>query len=505
MDQVIAEMREERPPSAPLIRPERYGFFDKLLFAVFVLAVPPFVASNWSVFRDGDVSWHVAAGRWIIEHWRIPATDPFSFTMAGQPWVAHEWLPEVIYAGAYDLAGHAGLAATVALALMALFGVLFASLRKAAGPIALLVAFAALYCVLQPFVLARPHVFAWVLLAGWSAVLLDSRDKKRPPPWPLVAVMFVWANFHASFLIGFAVAACIAFDACSAARWHKPVVSRWFLFGMASLAAALLNANGIAGFMHPFTISGMETLQSIGEWKPSAPRLTPVFYATLLGGLAAIVLRRPRFRLGEVVLLVATLGLAFTHIRHQAVFMILAVLIVTPKLAGQGRKAAAPVFASPAQRNGWIAVAVVIALGIAAVRAAIPLQPRESFANPRGLIAHVPAGLKREPVINEYSMGGPLILAGVSPFIDGRADMYGDAFVKDYMKIIGGDVSVFNRKVCTYGVRWTMLQLDNPMLKALDASSSWKRIYSDSVGAIHMRTGDLPPGCGEDAKRQDRG
>ena len=34
---------------APLIRPESYGLFDKLLFAVFVLAVPPFVASNWSV------------------------------------------------------------------------------------------------------------------------------------------------------------------------------------------------------------------------------------------------------------------------------------------------------------------------------------------------------------------------------------------------------------------------------------------------------------------------
>ena len=70
----------------PLIRPERYAFFDKLLFAVFVLAVPPFIASNWSVFRDGDVSWHVAAGRWILEHGRVPKTDPFSFTMAGD-WI----------------------------------------------------------------------------------------------------------------------------------------------------------------------------------------------------------------------------------------------------------------------------------------------------------------------------------------------------------------------------------------------------------------------------------
>ena len=200
----------EAAARGPLIRPERYGFFDKLLFAVFVLAVPPFIASNWSVFRDGDVSWHVAAGRWILEHGRVPKTDPFSFTMAGQPWVAHEWLPEVVFALGFDQGGHAGLAAVVALVLMALFAIAFAFLRRRVGPIAMLVAFASLYVVLQPFIMARPHVFAWAFLAGWTSVLLASRDAGRPPPWALVGLMFVWANVHASFFIGFVVAACVA-------------------------------------------------------------------------------------------------------------------------------------------------------------------------------------------------------------------------------------------------------------------------------------------------------
>ena len=78
--------------------------------------------------------------------------------------------------------------------------------------------------------------------------------------------------------------------------------------------------------------------------------------------------------------------------------------------------------------------------------------------------------------------------------------MYGDAFVSDYLKIAKGDVPIFNRAVCKYGIRWTMLQADNPMLKVLDASSAWKRIYSDKVGVIHVRTAPLPPGCGQDAK-----
>ena len=484
----------------PLIRPERYAFFDRLLFAVFVLAVPPFIASNWSVFRDGDVSWHVAAGRWILEHGRVPTTDPFSFTMAGQPWVSHEWLPEIAFALGFDQVGHAGLAAVVALALMALFAIAFAFLRRRAGPIAMLVAFASLYVVLQPFVMARPHVFAWVFLAGWTSVLIASRDAGRPPPWALVAMMFVWANVHASFFIGLVVAACVALDACIDARWDRAVVLRWFLFGLASLAVSLLNANGLPGFLHPFMISGMETLYSIGEWQPSSPRSTPLFYLILLAALAAVLFKRPQFRAGEVLLLAVTLGLAFTHIRHQSVFMILAVLIVTPKFAGDGRLAAGPLFASVGERRALIAAAIVSALAISAFRAAIPLQPRETFANPRGLIANIPEDLKQQPVLNEYSIGGPLILNGIKVFIDGRADMYGDAFVSDYLKIAKADVPVFNRAVCKYGIRWTMLQADNPMLKVLDAASAWERVYSDKVGVIHVRTALLPPGCGQDAK-----
>lgn len=136
----------------------------------------------------------------------------------------------------------------------------------------------------------------------------------------------------------------------------------------------------------------------------------------------------------------------------------------------------------------------------------IPLVPRETFSNPRGLIAHVPAELRSEPVLNEYAMGGPLILAGIRPFIDGRADMYGDAFFSDYLKIIDGDMPLFNEVVRKYGIRWTILQADNRLISLLDASPQWGRLYSDSVGVIHVRRtqgGKPPPACREDHKGED--
>ena len=471
----------------PLIRPERYGFFDKLLFAVFVLAVPPFIASNWSVFRDGDVSWHIAAGRWIMEHWAVPATDPFSFTMPGAPWVAHEWGAEVVQAIAYNLAGFAGLAAVVTLGLMALFGILFWYLRKSAGPVALLVAFAGTYLVLQPFIMARPHILAWPVLALWSALLFNYRDKGRAPPLALALLMFVWSNLHGSYIFGFIVAGAVALDAMIDARFERRAFTRWLVFGIATLLATFLNANGISGLLHPLAISGMETLPAIGEWQPSNPRSTPFFYFLLLSVTGALLWKRPTFRPGELLLLLLTLAMAFAHIRHQSVFVILAALIVTPKLASGNRERSAPMFRSGSEARLWGAGALAAVFAIVALRGMIPLQPRETFSNPRGLIAHIPPELRSQPVLNEYSMGGPLILAGIRPFIDGRADMYGDAFVQDYLKITGGDWETFSKSVDKYGLRWTILQNNNGLVRELDKSPDWRRIYSDKVGVIHVR------------------
>jgi hypothetical protein len=70
-----------------------------------------FAAVQWVpvVVRDPDTPWHITVGEWILAHRAVPATDTFSFTALGRPWVAHEWLSEVILALAYRAAGWTGL------------------------------------------------------------------------------------------------------------------------------------------------------------------------------------------------------------------------------------------------------------------------------------------------------------------------------------------------------------------------------------------------------------
>lgn len=264
--------------------------------------------------------------------------------------------------------------------------------------------------------------------------------------------------------------------------WTRDTFKRWLLFGLLAAAAVLLNANGVRGVFHPFTIAGMKTLTLIEEWRPSNLSQTPWFFAGLLGTLGAIMLRGGRMRVGETALLLLMLAMAFHQVRHQSWLAIVAVLIVPPAIARS-------VGDRPLHRRAPRAAAAALAFALILARLALPSSPSENSANPRRLLAAVPEELRTKPLLNGYSMGGPLILAGIRPYIDGRADMYRDDFFLDYQKIVDGDMPRFRRAVDRYGIRWTMLPHSHErLIRGLDQTPEWRRHYWDDVGVIHIRS-----------------
>ena len=74
------------------------------------LAVFALAAFSPAALNDGDTWSHLATGEWILAHGAIPRVDPFSFSFAGQPWTAHEWLAELVMALAFRAAGWSGVA-----------------------------------------------------------------------------------------------------------------------------------------------------------------------------------------------------------------------------------------------------------------------------------------------------------------------------------------------------------------------------------------------------------
>jgi len=446
-----------------------------LLLIFLALGLPIGLASTDRTFGDGDTAWHIAVGRWIFEHGRIPTTDPFSFTAFGKPWVAMEWPADLLFAGAYHVAGYAGLAAVVSAAVIALNAILLIYLRSRVGPIGLTIAIIGMDIILSGFLLARPHVLVWPLVAAWTVLLARSIETGRPPPLWTALLLTLWANLHGSFPIAAVIGGFMALDALIAAQWKT--LKQWLIFGAVCLVAVCLQVNGIAGILQPFHVAGLDTLHLINEWLPTTTKNTPQFYGMLLLTLGLILWRGVRIPIGQLLLLLVMLFLAFSQLRHQSWLAIVAAVIIPPLLG------------SPKKSAGKSLPILAAAVPLLLARALWPLNPPETVSNPGGLLAHVPAELKSQPVFNEYSFGGPLILAGIRPYIDGRSEMYGDDFMTDYTEIAKGDWDRFERAVKRYDIRWTILpQGELKLRQQLDKSPQWRRIYADQVGVIHVRT-----------------
>jgi hypothetical protein len=452
-----------------------------LALAVAVLLIPTALGSSATIFNDGDVSWHIATGQWILDHGAIPRADPFSFTWAGQPWVPIEWLAELTMAGAYRLAGYAGIAALVTAALMALHAAVFFSAARFVGPWPALGAIIAMDVVLIPMMLARPHVLGWALVAVWTWLTLRAREKGRAPPAATALLMILWANLHGSFVIGLLIAGAFGLEALLAEQDRARALRQWLVFGVLCAAATLINANGIHGVVHPLRMANLQMLPLIDEWKPSSLAVTPFFFAVLAATLALIAWQRPRMHPVRWLLLAFLLLMALLQMRHQALLAIVAAIVLPTGFAARPEHSGMPRLAA--------ALIGVAGLVFVAVRAAMPVDLPYNSANPWKLIAAVPPELRSQPVLNGYGMGGPLILSGIRPYVDGRGDMYGDELVINYHRIVGGDAAALEEAVRRWDVRWAILPRSySKLLALLDRSPEWRPIYRDQVGAIYVRS-----------------
>ena len=300
-----------------------------LIFALGALALGAF---SLAVLNDGDTWSHVATGNWIFDHRAVPRVDPFSLTFAGAPWVAHEWLAEVIFALAYRIAGWAAvMLVTGAAAALAAYTIAEKTIKELPGIGGPVLALAALALV-TPGLLARPHVLALPILAIWCARLFDARDRQETPPLALALMMTLWANLHGGFAFGLALIAA----ACLEAVWEAAPGARlaatrkWALFFVVSVVAALITPFGLQGLLFPIRLIGFSQLANIGEWRAedfSHPGPLEIF---LIGLIAFALLRPMRVTPVRVALIVGLIHLALQHGRHEMLLAVVAPMISRP-------------------------------------------------------------------------------------------------------------------------------------------------------------------------------
>src|SRR6266849_3225478 len=93
------------------------SFLVMLTFLVLSLV---FIIAHGNV-SDPDIWWHLHNAEYLTQHHSLPRFDTYSFTVAGHPWINHEWLSEVPYYLAYRAFGLVGLKSLSFFVLDALF------------------------------------------------------------------------------------------------------------------------------------------------------------------------------------------------------------------------------------------------------------------------------------------------------------------------------------------------------------------------------------------------
>ena len=203
-----------------------------------VIALPEIdAARGWLIFAavlffafalvsttDPDYWWHLRAGQLIVDNGAVPTTDPFSFTAEGKPWVAHEWLSEVVIYGVQSAGGY-GLALLLfaAIALGTLLLTYRASLWLGASRKAAVLLFVWAGVMTVPYWTVRPQVFTWFLFAAFITVCLQHRAGEKNRLWLLPPLMVLWANLHLGYAFGLAVLGAYAFSlAVERYIWKEP-------------------------------------------------------------------------------------------------------------------------------------------------------------------------------------------------------------------------------------------------------------------------------------------
>ena len=97
------------------------------------------------------------------------------------------------------------------------------------------------------------------------------------------------------------------------------------------------------------------------------------------------------------------------------------------------------------------------------------------------------AAMKHGAILNDYNFGGYLDFVGIPPFIDGRAELYGDAYMLRYDRALNlHNLPDFLRLLDEYRIGATLLAPSTPAVALLDRSPDWQRVYSDDIAVVHV-------------------
>ena len=154
-------------------------------------------------YVDPDVWWHIRVGQDILRTHHWPTTDSYSFTAAGTPWIAYEWLGDAALGSVAQWGGLASLFGfLMTMAVLVIIGLFYLATLRSGNSKAGFVSASLMSTLALISMTLRPQMIGYLFLVVLLIVLEYFRKGVSWPMWGLPLLFMVWVNVHGSFVWG---------------------------------------------------------------------------------------------------------------------------------------------------------------------------------------------------------------------------------------------------------------------------------------------------------------
>jgi type IV secretory pathway VirB2 component (pilin) len=492
---------------------------DLFFLAILVWLFMSTGATGWQgLLVDADCGWHIRTGEYILNHHAVPRHDLYSFSKAGEPWYAWEWLSDVIFAWLHQLAGLKGivLAAGVLIAAFATTLIRRMVWRDVHLFVAMAVALPAVGASSIHF-LARPHIFTLLLLS--VSVWMIEADRKHPSRriWWLVPLTAVWTNLHGGFLVLIAVLGIAALGTAIEAWMERSdfrSAIRYAALTAACAAASLINPYGYQLHLHVVEYLRSDWIRNaIQEFQSPTFRSESMlqFEALLLIGLiaAGFLFRRRRVVEGLWIVFFAHMSLA--SVRHVPVYVTVAAPLIAREIAqwwnawtasvrkgsiaGILNQMAADSIAGFRRSSIW---ALIVVFALVLIGPPIP-WPKDFPAAlfPTEIVHRHAAEILNSRVLTTDQWADYLIYTNPQQrvFVDGRSDFYGPEIGNQYLHLTEAQWD-WEQWMAKYNFNLVLLPIESSLPALLKRDPDWRVVEDDGKRILLARRSTPVPATG---------
>jgi hypothetical protein len=472
---------------------------DVMILWVWMIA---FAIYAMQPLSDPDTPWHLATGQFILSHHQVPTTDPFSWTMRGEPWITQEWLFEAVFAwlvmqfqfiGAWLL--YAGIHALTVFVLYRL------ALGASKGH-RLLAAVLAVVGTIggMEFWTLRPQIASYFFFALFLLILQAVRQGRFVWLWFAPFLLWLWANTHGSASIGvltLLLEAAISFVP-SVGRFQQvklPRGARWRLVLAAITGTCLgfVNPNGVKAFTYALLSTNPLMVNNIMEWH-SPDFHTSFFKYGILPFLIIVFLvllgRRPvQLPWREVLFFGGSFAMTLVYQRFMPYLAVAAVPLLAAVLQDVFRSWIKP-YRLMVCLNAivMIGATVLLATRLPQLKGDIDAHFSQT-AYPVDAVTYIQHHHIGPRILNSYQWGGYLIYRGVPTFVDGRTDIFLNQDV--FANYLALENIWWNCPdlLTQYHIDAVIFPQGSSLVTYLESQSDWKVSYSDNVAVVLTHTG----------------